>query len=307
MDKFKLRNKLISILKADTGMIYLIDSMMLTGTGIKYESEVYLDINNNMYYLYTTKSGNKLDKVFKTKDTEEIIKLMIYFIVKAYKQRNVAMYYTGDSYDEYCEIYDKYQKGILDSFYNKLDKHYTKYINSSEEEISLKFLPIEERKRKIKALYAQIKILHTLKEKEINMSKKKKNKLDNMFGSESLGGFSNNGFCGGFGEGGFGSDRPFGGQTFSFTDSITDARKRYNETIDKVDAGTAEDMMLADIQLGSMIYRNNNFERTFEMSKVKESICNIVDRYETRENALLTVIGALSTALVIVGIAKRKK
>lgn len=149
------------------------------------------------------------------------------------------------------------------------------------------------------------------------MSKKKKNKLDTMFGSNDLGGFGSNsfgcnGFCGGsdggFGtNGGFGSNRSFGEQTFSFTDSITDARKRYNETIDKVDTGTAEDMMLADIQLGSMIYRNNNFERTFEMSKVKESICNIVDRYETRENALLTVIGALSTALVIVGIAKRKK
>ena len=68
MDKFELRNKLIDILKADTSMTYLIDSMMLTGTGIKYESEIYLDINTNIYYLYTTKNGNKLDKVFMTKD-----------------------------------------------------------------------------------------------------------------------------------------------------------------------------------------------------------------------------------------------
>lgn len=142
------------------------------------------------------------------------------------------------------------------------------------------------------------------------MSKKKKNKLDNMFGSENL-----EGFCGGsfgtnsdFGcNSGFGSSRPFGGQSFGFTDSINDARERYDETIDKVDVGTAEDMISADIQLGSMLYRNNGFERTFEMSKVKDSICNIVDRYEARENALLTVIGALSTALVIVGIVKRKK
>ena len=50
MDKFELRNKLIDILKADTSMTYLIDSMMLTGTGIKYESEIYLDIDTNIYY-----------------------------------------------------------------------------------------------------------------------------------------------------------------------------------------------------------------------------------------------------------------
>lgn len=150
MTKFELRNKLIGILKADTSMTYLIDSMMLIGTGIKYESEIYLDIDNNTYYLYTTKNGNKLDRVFKTKDAEEIIRMMIHFIAKAYKQRNVAMYYTGASYDEYCEIYDKYQKGILDRFYNKLSKRYTKYVNCSGEEISLKFLPIKESERKNK-------------------------------------------------------------------------------------------------------------------------------------------------------------
>lgn len=154
MDKFELRNKLIDILKADTSMTYLIDSMMLTGTGIKYESEIYLDIDTNIYYLYTTKNGNKLDKVFITKDAEELIRMIIYFIVKVYKQRNVAMYYTGEYYGEYCEIYDKYQKDILDRFYNKLSKRYIKYINCSDEEIGLKFLPIKESERKIKLLYA---------------------------------------------------------------------------------------------------------------------------------------------------------
>lgn len=148
MDKFELRNKIISILKADTSMTYLIDSMMLIGTGIRYESEIYLDIDSNIYYLYTTKNGNKLDKVFKTKDADEIIRLIIYFIVKAYRQRNVAMYYTGPSYSEYCKIYDSYQRDILDKFYNNTPRRYIKYINCSDEEIGLKFIPIEESERK---------------------------------------------------------------------------------------------------------------------------------------------------------------
>ena len=76
--------------------------------------------------------------------------------------------------------------------------------------------------------------------------------------------------------------------------------------LEKVDTDTTEDMLLADIQLGNMIYSHNDFDKMLGMSKVKESICNIVDRYEKRENMLLTVIGALSTALVIVGIIKRK-
>lgn len=137
------------------------------------------------------------------------------------------------------------------------------------------------------------------------MSKKKENKLDNMFGSNDLG----NSFCGGSDRsfGGFSCNSPFGGQSFGFTDSITDTRKKYNDTIHKVDDDTANDMMMADIQLGNMMYSNNNFEKMGDMRNVKESICNIVDRYETRENMLLSVIGALSTALVIVGIVKRKK
>lgn len=136
------------------------------------------------------------------------------------------------------------------------------------------------------------------------MSKKKDKKLDNLFDNKGL-----DSFCGGsdYNFGGLGTNGGFGRETSRFTDSINDTRKKYNEMLDKVDTDTTEDMLLADIQLGNMIYSHNDFDKMLGMSKVKESICNIVDRYEKRENMLLTVIGALSTALVIVGIIKRKK
>ena len=82
---------------------------------------------------------------------------------------------------------------------------------------------------------------------------------------------------------------------------------RYDELIRKCDEEVADDLMDADVTLGRMIYNKDIVEKINNSNKVKECICNIVERYERDENTLIGLVGILSAALLITGLSKRKK
>lgn len=83
--------------------------------------------------------------------------------------------------------------------------------------------------------------------------------------------------------------------------------QRYDELIRKCDEEVSENLMDADVTLGRMIYNQNIVEKVNNSNKVKECICNIVERYERNENTLIGLVAILSTALLITGLSKRKK
>lgn len=82
---------------------------------------------------------------------------------------------------------------------------------------------------------------------------------------------------------------------------------RYDDLLIKCDEEVADDLISADATLGRMIYNQNIVEKIDNSNKVKECICNIVERYERDENTLIGLVGILSVALLITGISKRKK
>ena len=84
-------------------------------------------------------------------------------------------------------------------------------------------------------------------------------------------------------------------------------RQRYGELIRKCDEEVTDDLIYADATLGRMIYNQNIVEKINNSNKVKECICNIVERYERNENTLIGLVGILSAALLITGLSKRKK
>lgn len=83
--------------------------------------------------------------------------------------------------------------------------------------------------------------------------------------------------------------------------------QRYDELIRKCDEEVSENLMDADVTLGRMIYNRNIVEKVNNSNKVKECICNIVEKYERNENTLIGLVVILSTALLITGLSKRKK
>lgn len=82
---------------------------------------------------------------------------------------------------------------------------------------------------------------------------------------------------------------------------------RYDDLLRKCDEEVADDLMDADVTLGRMIYNKDIVEKINNSNKVKECICNIVERYERDENTLIGLVGILSAALLITGLSKRKK
>lgn len=82
---------------------------------------------------------------------------------------------------------------------------------------------------------------------------------------------------------------------------------RYDELIRKCDEEVADNLMDADVTLGRMIYNKDIVEKINNSNRVKECICNIVERYERNENTLIGLVGILSAALLITGLSKRKK
>lgn len=83
--------------------------------------------------------------------------------------------------------------------------------------------------------------------------------------------------------------------------------QRYDDLLIKCDKEVADDLMDADVTLGRMIYNKDIVEKINNSNKVKECICNIVERYEKNENTLIGLVGILSAALLITGLSKRKK
>lgn len=107
----------------------------------------------------------------------------------------------------------------------------------------------------------------------------------------------------------FGKTEEFGhahGFMNNYIDGIA-VGHRYDDLLRKCDEEVADDLMDADVTLGRMIYNKDIVEKIDNSNKVKECICNIVERHERNENTLIGLVGILSAALLITGISKRKK
>lgn len=100
------------------------------------------------------------------------------------------------------------------------------------------------------------------------------------------------------------------GQAHGFMDNYSNSvvvGQRYDDLLIKCDKEVADDLISADATLGRMIYNKDIVEKINNSNKVKECICNIVERYERDENTLIGLVGILSAALLITGLSKRKK
>ena len=107
----------------------------------------------------------------------------------------------------------------------------------------------------------------------------------------------------------FGKTEEFG-QNPGFMDNYINGiavGQRYDDLLRKCDEEVADDLMDADVTLGRMIYNKDIVEKINNSNKVKECICNIVERYERNENTLIGLVAILSAALLITGLSKRKK
>lgn len=129
MSTTEIKEKVLSLLGYSRQLLYLLDSMTALSAGSKYENEIYITKSDDSFCIFLTKENKYLWSKYKTDDADEVICVILYFILEYYKKDTIYNEFFSANYSDYIKYVEEHEESETKEFEKNLPLKYQKYLN----------------------------------------------------------------------------------------------------------------------------------------------------------------------------------